>query len=179
MPNVNGIYTRARTKSEHRAPRRHRPEALNTRLTGAEAANAHVPIVQVDGGIAVAGHEANLVPSPRPFTAGGCVDDAVLVRGPVIESTGPMPGHGHTAIDSQRLEPRIDDEPLGRRRAHDGGINKERMFEGVEGLAVAALVARVVGIHEDVRARLQLGVDPARSLVLVGTRARPGDGLGF
>src|SRR6516225_10758428 len=132
----------ARTKSEQRAPCRDRPEALNARLTRAETANTHVPIVQVDSGIAVAGHEANLVAAPGPFTAGGGVDDAVFVRGAVIECAGPMPGLGHAAIDGQRLEPGIDDEPLGRRRAHDGGINKERVFEGVEGFAVAALVAR-------------------------------------
>ena len=49
------------------------------------------------------------------------------------------------------------------------------MLEGVVGAAVGALVAGVVGVHEDVRAGLELVVDAARGLELEGAGAGAAD----
>src|SRR5215468_10225667 len=128
MPNVNRIYSSSaavrRTKSEQGPPGCDRPETLDpgtldpgtldpgtldpgtldVGLRPAKTAHAHVPIVQIDGGVAVAGHEQDLVPPLRPLAQGRGVDDAVLIGGTVVEGARQAPGHGHTAVDGERLE---------------------------------------------------------------------------
>src|SRR5438477_1977734 len=105
------VFTpRPRTESEQSAARRYRPQTIHARLAAAEPAHPDVPVVQVDRGIAVPGNEEHLVAAPRPHSAGGRIDDTVLVGGAVIHRAGQVPGHRHAAVDGEGLEPGIDDE---------------------------------------------------------------------
>jgi hypothetical protein len=73
----------------------------------------------------------------------------------------------------------VNDAAVGRRGAHDGGLHEERVLEIGERRAIGGFVARIVGIHEDVGAGLQLGIDAARRLVGVAARAGACDGRGL
>ncbi len=99
----------------------------------------------------------------------------MLVRGAVIHGPVELPGRRHATVDSKGLEPGVDDAPIVSRRAHHRGTHEQRVLVGIERSAVVAQIAPIVGIHEDVGADLQLGVDAARRLVLVGARAAATD----
>jgi hypothetical protein len=53
---------------------------------------------------------------------------------------------------------------------------KEARLEGLGRGAVAVDIAATVGVHDDVGAALQFGIDPARRLELEGAAPGPGDG---
>jgi hypothetical protein len=54
--------------------------------------------------------------------------------------------------------------------------HEEARLEGLRRGAVAVEVAAIIGVHEDVGAALQFGVDAARRFELEGAGARPSDG---
>src|SRR5262249_3973598 len=135
---------RLRTESEQGAARRHRPQALDGCALAAEAAHAYVPIVQVDGGGAVAGDEQDLLTSDWTALAWGHIEDAVLVRGPKVGGAGPLPRLGHAAVNGEGLVAGIDHGPLGHGGTHHSGVDEQRVLEGVEGPPVGALVAGIV-----------------------------------
>jgi hypothetical protein len=59
---------------------------------------------------------------------------------------------------------------------HCRGPHEEARLEGLGRGAVAVEIAAVIGVHEDVGAALQFGVDAARRFELEGAGAGPGDG---
>jgi hypothetical protein len=60
------------------------------------------------------------------------------------------------------------------RTAHRRRPNKEARLEGLGRLAVMVSIVPVIGVHKDVGAALQFGVDAARRFELKGAGAVPG-----
>src|SRR6516162_4422589 len=69
--------------SIHRPPRRDRPELLD-----AAAADADIPVVEIDGRVAMAGDQADLVAEPKPVGGRRNREPAVLVGGSLIGRRG-------------------------------------------------------------------------------------------
>src|SRR5262249_20614413 len=73
-----GIRSDEAPCSINRTSRRNRPELLDT------VAAADIPVVEVDGPVAVAGDQADLVAEPEPVGGGGGGEAAVLVGGALV-----------------------------------------------------------------------------------------------
>ena len=74
-----GIRSDEAPRSIHCAAGGDRPELLD-----AVAADADIPIVEVNGGIATAGDEADLVAEPEAVRGARDADSSVLVRGALV-----------------------------------------------------------------------------------------------
>ena len=69
--------------SIHRPPCGDRPDLLD-----AVATHADIPVVEIDGRVAVAGDQSDLVAEPEPIGGGRDGEPAVLVRGALIGRRG-------------------------------------------------------------------------------------------
>ena len=78
-----GIRSDEAPRSIHCAAGGDRPELLD-----AVAADADIPIVEVNGGIATAGDEADLVAEPEAVRGARDADSSVLVRGALVGDGG-------------------------------------------------------------------------------------------
>jgi hypothetical protein len=76
-------------------------------------------------------------------------------------------------IEGQRLQAGVDDGAVRGRAAHHRRPDKETRVEGFGRRAVMVAVAAVIGVHEDVGAALQFGIDAARRSKLEGADAGP------
>src|SRR5215471_13147010 len=74
-------------------------------LLDAVVADADVPVVEVDGRIAVAGDQPDLVAEPEPVGGGRDREPAVLVGGALIGCGGLVADERRARVESQRLEP--------------------------------------------------------------------------
>jgi hypothetical protein len=79
-----------RRASIHRAAGSDRPELLD-----AAAADADIPVVEVDGRVAMAGDQPDLVAEPEPIGGGRDREPAVLVGGALV-------GRGGLIADERR-----------------------------------------------------------------------------
>jgi hypothetical protein len=80
---------------------------------------------------------------------------------------------GGPEIEGQRFEAGVDDRAVLGRAAHHRRPHEKARLECLGRGAVAVEVAAVIGVHEDVRAALQFGVDAARRFELEGAGAGP------
>src|SRR6266446_9022484 len=141
----------------HRAPRGDRPELLD-----AVGADADIPVVEVDGRVAMAGDQADLVAEPEPVGHGRNGEPAVLVGGALVGCGGLVADERRARIEGERLEAGVDDGAVFCRAAHYRRPGEEARLEALEGPAVAVAITPVIGVHEDVGAAFQFGVNAAR-----------------
>src|SRR6266478_7156284 len=127
---------RARRASINRTSRGDRPELLD-----AVAADADVPVVKVDGGVAVAGDQPNLVAEPEPVGGGRDGEATVLVGGALVGRGGLVADERRAGVESERLEAGVDDRAVLRRAAHHRRPDEEARLEGLGRLAGAVAVA--------------------------------------
>jgi len=99
----------------------------------------------------------------------------VLVRGALISRGGLVADERRARIEGERLQAVVDDGAVLGRAAHYRRPDKEARLEGRERPAVATAVMPVIGVHEDVGAALQVGIEPARRLELEAAGAGSGD----
>src|SRR5438067_25563 len=123
----------------------------------------------------MAGDKADLVAEVEPVCGGADADLAVLVGGALVGGGGLVPDGRRTGIHAERLEPGIDDGAVLARPAHHRGPDEKARVEGADRLAILVEIAAVIGVHEDVGAALQFGVDAAPGLELEGAGAGAGD----
>src|SRR3984893_4191033 len=81
-----------------------RPELLD-----AVGADADVPVVEVDGRVAVAGDQADLVAEPKAVGGGRDGEAAVLVGGALVGRGGLVANERGAGIEGERLEASVDD----------------------------------------------------------------------
>ena len=91
-------------------------------------------------------------------------------------AAGSSQTRGGPEFEGQCLEAGVDDRAVVGRAAHHRRPHEEARLESLGRGAVTVEVAAVIGVHEDVGAALQFGVDAARQLELEGAGAGPGDG---
>jgi len=144
-------------------------------LLDAVAADTDVPVVEIDGRVAMAGDQPDLVAEPEPIGGGRNGEPSMLVGAALVGRGGLVADERWPRIEGGRLQAGIDDRTvLGRAVRHRRPHEKARL-EGREGLAVAVAIAPVVRVHEDVGAALQFGIEPARRLELEAAGAGSGD----
>ena len=98
----------------------------------------------------------------------------MLVGGALVGGGGLVAHERRARVEGERLEAGVDDCAVLGRAAHHRRPHEKARLEGLGRGAVAVEVAAVIGVHEDVGAALQLGIDAARRFELEG--AGPGDG---
>src|SRR5271166_2530684 len=123
-----------RRASIYRATGGNRPELLD-----AVAADADIPVVEVDGRVAVAGDQPDLVAEPEPVGGGGDGKPSMLVGGALVGRGGLVADERRPRIEGERLEPGVDDRPVLGRPAHHRRPDEETRLEGREGAAVAVV----------------------------------------
>ena len=72
-------------------------------MLDAVAADADIPIVEVDGRVAMAGHEADLVAEPEAIGGAGDAPAAVLVGGALVGGGGLVADEGRARVEGERL----------------------------------------------------------------------------
>src|ERR1700733_2622897 len=123
------------TPLRHCPTRRDWPQALDAR-----SPNADVPVVTVDGRVAMAGLEPELLAEARRLPSPGDDELPMLIGRPCVGHTGTVPHDRGTAVERQRLEARVDDRKVAARRAHDRRQHEERLCRW-RGLVIAPMVA--------------------------------------
>ena len=81
-------------------------------LLDAVAAHADIPVVGVDGRVAVAGDQPDLIAEPEPIGDGRDGEPAVLVRRALVGRGRLVAEQRRPRIEGQRLQPGIDDRPV-------------------------------------------------------------------
>jgi hypothetical protein len=141
------------------------------------AAHADIPVVQVDGRVAVARDQPYPVAQPQALGLGAEAQLAVLVRDrdhlDVLAAVHPR----RSFLGAVGFEAGIDDRAIRGRRAHHGREHEQAVLELGVAAAIDAADAGVVGVHERVGAALQLIVDAARRFEPERTGAGTGDRL--
>src|ERR1700674_2565816 len=80
-----------------------RPELLDP-----VAADSDIPVVEVDGQVAVARHEADLVADAQPVGGARDPEPAVLVGGALISAGGLVPDERRTRVEGECLQSGVD-----------------------------------------------------------------------
>jgi hypothetical protein len=88
----------------HRAAGGNRPE-----LFDAVGADPDIPVVEVDGGFAVAGDEADLVAEAEAVGGARDAEAAVLVGGALVGGGGLVADERRAGVARERLEAGVDD----------------------------------------------------------------------
>src|SRR5512134_815724 len=154
--------------SLQRPPRADRPEVLHD-----AAAHADIPVVEVDGRIAMPRHEQQLLAQRRRRRACGDLDEAVLVGGLEVLEARALPHRGHAGIDARGLEPGVHDGAIPSRPAHHRGKHEQGVLEARQ--RRRPVVPRVVRIHERVGPGLDLVPGARLHFEHEGAAARAGD----
>jgi hypothetical protein len=169
-PSLACLGTTRRRTLVNRAPRGNRPE-----LFDAVATDGDVPVVEVDGRVAMAGDEADLVADLEAVGGAGDAEAAVLVGGALVGGGGFVADGGRARVEGERLQAGVEDRALVGRAAHHRRPHEKPRLEGLGRGSVAVEIAAIIGVHEDVGAALQFGIDAARRFELEGAGAGPGD----
>src|SRR5579875_3905625 len=146
-----------------------RPQRLD-----AIAADADIPVVKIDGRVAMPRQQPDLVADPEPVGGGGDRDPAMFVRGALIEGSGLVPDQRRPRIESKRLQSGIDNGALLVGAAHHRRPHEQTRPKSADGRAVAIEIAPIIGVHEDVGAALQFGIDAAFRLERKAAGTGPG-----
>src|SRR2546423_1803434 len=104
-------------------PRRDRPDCLHPAV-----AYADVVVVQVDGWVAVARYQFQLVPERVPASTVQ-LDNAVLVRRSDVFGGAAIRNTRHAGIDARRFQSGIDDRAPGGCAAHYGRPHEQTVLE--------------------------------------------------
>jgi hypothetical protein len=91
---------------------------------------------------------------------------AVLAGGALVGGGGLVADERRARVEGERLQAGVDNRALVGRAAHHRRPDEEARLEGLGRGAVAVEVAAVIGVHENVRAALQFGIDAARRFEL-------------
>src|SRR5262249_31821439 len=81
-------------------------------LLDALAADADIPVVEIDGRVAVAGDEAQLVADIEPVGGARNAEPAVLVGGALVGGGRLVADERRAGIEGERLQARIDDRAV-------------------------------------------------------------------
>src|SRR5262245_34003859 len=128
------------------APRALTGQSVSTR----SVANADIPIVQIDGGIAVAGNEPDLFAESQPLCMGTELQLPMLVRDARYFHGGTTMHPRRTALGAVGFESGIDDGAVRRRHADHGREYEQTVLEFRVAAAIAAADARVLRVHENI-----------------------------
>ena len=118
------------------------------------------------------GHQPYLVTDTQVFRTARHPQHAVLVGGLGALQLRSVGDERQTRVDRKSLEPGVDDRAVVCGRAHHGGPDIQALRKNWT--AGAQFVATIIGVHENVRSRLQLGIDPAVALEQESTGSRAG-----
>jgi len=110
-----------------------RPELLD-----AVAADADIPVVEVDGRVAMAGDQADLVAEPEAVGGARDREPPVLVAGAFVGCGGLVADGGRARIEGERLEAGVDDGTV---RGRAAGSSASRTSRGTCGGTRCALRA--------------------------------------
>ena len=113
----------------------------------------------------MAGDEADLVAEPEAVGGARDAEPSVLVGGALVGGGGLVADERRAGVEGERLQAGVDDRAVLGRAAHHRRPHEEARLEGLGRGAVAVEVAAVIGVHEDVGAALQFGVDAVASIV--------------
>src|ERR1700688_1869138 len=150
--------------SQSHATRSHRPKCLDATIS-----NRDIPVVDIDGRVAMAGNELKLLVQPQHIMR--VVDYTMFVGTLDVLDVGPPIDDGHAAVDALGLQTCVADGLVRLGLAHDRRVDEEAVFELRDEFAVAVLYPLIVRVHEDIRSALQFVVDAARAFHLEGTGA--------
>ena len=125
----------------------------------------------------MAGDQADLVADLEAVGGAGDAEAAVLVGGALVGGGGLVADERRAGVEGQRLEAGVDDGAVLGRAAHHRRPDEEARLERLGRGAVAVEIAPVIGVHEDVGAALQFGIDAARRFELEGAGAGDGRAL--
>jgi hypothetical protein len=106
-------------------------------LLDAVAADTDIRVVEVDGRVAVAGDQADLVAEPEPVGGGRDGDASVLVRGALVGRGGLVADERRARIEGRRLKAGVDDGTVLGRAAHHRRPHEKARLEGLGRRAVA------------------------------------------
>jgi hypothetical protein len=95
----------------------------------------------------------------------------VLVGGTLVGGGGLVVDERRARVEGERLQAGVDDGAVVGRAAHHRRPHEKARLEGLGRGAVAVEVTAVIGVHEDVGAALQFGVDAARRFEFEGAGA--------
>src|SRR6202035_4886551 len=98
----------------------------------------------------------------------GDAEPSMLVGGALVGGGGLVADERRARVEGERLQAGVDDRALVGWAAHHCRPHEEAPLAGLGWRAVAVEVAAVVGVHEDVGAALQFGIDTARRFELEG-----------
>ena len=124
----------------------------------------------------MAGDQPDLVAEPQPIGGGRNREPSVLVRRTLVCRGRLVADQRRPRVERQSLEAGVDDCAVLGRAAHHRRPHKKAWLEGLGRLAVTVAVPPIIGVHQDIGAALQLGIEPARRLELEAAGAGPGDG---
>src|SRR5215510_14411288 len=144
-----------------------RPQRLH-----APIADTDIPIMQIDRRIAVSGDEPELFAEREGLRARPDLEFTVLVRDAGHFDVAAIMHPRRAALGAVRLEACVHDGSVGRWHADHRCEHKQTMFEFRVGTIVAPADTRIFGVHEYIRADLQLIINAARRLD--GKRPGPG-----
>jgi hypothetical protein len=94
----------------------------------------------------------------------------VLVGGALIGGGGFVADERRARVEGEHFVAGIDDGAILGRAAHHRRPDEKARLERLGRRAAAVEVAAIVGVHEDVGAALQFGIDAARRFELGGCR---------
>src|SRR3984893_389952 len=145
-----------------------RPELLD-----AVGADADIPVVEVDGRVAMAGDQTDLVPERETVGGGRDGEPAVLVGGALVGGGGLVADERRARIEGQPLEAGGDDRAVLGRAAHHRRPDEEARLEGLGRGAVMVEVAAVIGVHEVRCAFPYLDPHPGGYVLFYAVKLRP------
>src|SRR5438270_5848422 len=96
-----------RLPSIQRPPGGDRPE-----LFDAAGTDGDVPVVEVDGGVAMAGDEADFVAEPEAVGGARDAEAAVLVGGALVGGGGFVAHQRWAGVEGERLQAGVDDRAV-------------------------------------------------------------------
>src|SRR6266851_1119912 len=134
-PPGSHVALRRASERQYTAPRAVIGQSCSTRLLRTQTYQSPLPNppplagegrvgVEVDGGVAVAGDQADLVAEREAVGGGGDGEPAVFVGGALVGRGGLVANDGRARIEGQRLEAGVDDGAVLGRTAHLIGVDE-------------------------------------------------------
>src|SRR5215831_15530735 len=97
----------SRRESIHRSPGRDGPELLDAAPTDAD-----IPVVEIDGGVAMAGDQPDLVAEVEAVGGARDAEPAVLVGGAFVGGGGLVADQRRARVEGERLKAGVDDRAV-------------------------------------------------------------------
>jgi hypothetical protein len=138
---VDEHWLAALGNSIHRTSRCNRPE-----LFDAVVADGDVPVIEVDGRVAMAGDEAELVAEAEPIGGARDAETACASGRPLVGGGRFVADEQQATVEGERLEAGVDDRAVLRRVAHHRRPDEQARLERPRRRAIAVEIAAVIGV---------------------------------